>query len=229
MKTRSYFVVFVYIFAANIPFWIASHLIGLVLKGLVNDEFVLIGILSVFVRRRLTVGLLLIAIMLDMFNSIAATYLLSPSDMLRSARSLFEFAPAHLWDMVVIAICIATVCLLAALVSSSDLAGRERGCVASTLAVFILLCIMIDIGTGHIRVFRPDRMLGSVSLSRSPVRWLVVSELQQEPFRNAISAGRKDFGARSVNEGRWTRRDLSVATNEYDAPQHGFDFGRIMG
>jgi hypothetical protein len=50
MKVRAAFAIFVYIVAANIPFWVASHSIGLLLTGLFNVELVFIGILSLFVR-----------------------------------------------------------------------------------------------------------------------------------------------------------------------------------
>jgi Sulfatase len=189
MKTRSYFAVFVYIFAANIPFWVASHSIGLVLKGPFNDEFVLIGILSLFLRRTLTVGLLLAAILLDVLNSVATTYLLSPFDMLRSAGSLFEFAPSHIWDIVLVAFCIVMVCLMAAVASSCGIAGRERGYVAATLAGFIILCSGVDASTGHILALRQDRQLGTLCLTRLGTHFLVMSGLHRQGYQGLASAG----------------------------------------
>jgi Sulfatase len=189
MKSRSYFVIFVYLVVANIPFWIASHAIGLVLKGPFNDEFVLIGILSLFVRRALTVGLLLIAILLDMLNSVASTYLLSFSDMVRSVRFVPEIAPSHLWAIVGVAVCIAMVCRIAALASNSGIAGRERGYVASTLAVFIVLCAAFDASTGHVLAFRQDRQLGTVCLTRLGSHFVVMSGLHRQWFSSPVFAG----------------------------------------
>jgi hypothetical protein len=193
MKLRSYCAVLVYIIVANIPFWIACHSIGLVLKGPFNVEFVVIGILSVFLRRTLTVGLLLVAILLDILNSIATTYLLSPFDMLRSARFLFEFAPSHLWDIVLVSICIIMACLMAALASSSGIAGRERAYVAPTLAVFIILCSGVDACTGHILALRQDRQLGTLCLTRLGTHFLVMAGVHRQGYQGLISAGTNTF------------------------------------
>src|SRR5216683_7462857 len=96
MKTRASFAILVYIVAANVPLWIASQSLGLLSMGLFNVEYMVIGILAFFLRRSLTVGLLLVAILLDMLSGVSKTYMLSVSEMLRSARGLFEFAPSHL-------------------------------------------------------------------------------------------------------------------------------------
>ena len=45
VKVRVFFVTFVYLVAANIPLWIASRSIGLLLIGMFNAEFLIIGIL----------------------------------------------------------------------------------------------------------------------------------------------------------------------------------------
>ena len=75
LKTRVLFCVFLYGVAANIPFWIASRSVGLLVTGLFNVEFLIIGILSVFVCRKLTVWLLLVAIFQDMARGINVTYM----------------------------------------------------------------------------------------------------------------------------------------------------------
>jgi hypothetical protein len=189
MRPRSYFAIFVYIVFANIPFWVASHSMGLLFKGPFSDEFVLVGILSAFLRRTLTVVLLLIAILLDMLNSIATTYLLSASDMLQSARSLFEFAPSHLWDIVVIALCIVMVCLMAILTASNGIGNRERGYFVGTLAIFILLCATFDAATGHILASRQNRQLGTLCLARFGGHFLVMSVIERRRFEIPVSAG----------------------------------------
>jgi hypothetical protein len=189
MKTRSYFVILVFVFAANIPFWIASHSLGLILKGPFNDEFVLIGILSLFVRRWVTVGLLLAAMLLDLMNGIASTYMLGGAELLQSSRSAFEFVPSHLWDVVLTAICIAMVCLLVAMASGSGIVGRELGYVASILAVFLVVCVSIDVSTGHILAVRQDRQLGTVSLTRMGTHFLAMSGMHREWFVIPVFAG----------------------------------------
>lgn len=190
MKTRSYFVIFVFIVVANIPFWIASHSLGLILKGPFNDEFVLIGILSLFVRRWVTIGLLLVAILLDLMNGIASTYMLGGAELLGSSRSAFEFAPSHFWDVLVVAICIAMVCMLAAVASGKGIAGREREYVVSMLAVFLVVSVTIDASTGHILALRQDRQLGTFSLTRMGTHFLVMPRVHRRGFTGAVLAGK---------------------------------------
>jgi len=96
VRTASvFFVVFVYAIAANVPFWLAGHSMGLLLTGVFNVELLVLGMLSVFLRRWVTVVLLAIAVALDMVRGVSSTYLLSPLEMIRSARYLFEYAPSH--------------------------------------------------------------------------------------------------------------------------------------
>jgi phosphoglycerol transferase MdoB-like AlkP superfamily enzyme len=188
LKTRVFFFVFLYGVAANIPFWIASRSVGLLVTGLFNVEFLIIGILSVFVRRKLTVGLLLVAIFLDIARGINATYMLSPSEMLRSARYLSEPKSLHLWDVVVVTICIAMICLIVALASSDRASGRERRFIALSLAAFVVFCGAVDVKTGHIVSFRGDSFFSTPRLTRFPTHSLVMSELEHESFKNSFAA-----------------------------------------
>jgi hypothetical protein len=188
MRFRSYFVILVYVVAANIPFWVACYLMGLMFKGPFSDEVLLVGILSVFVRRTVTVPLLLIAISIDILSSVSATYLLNVSDMLRSMGSLVAFAPSRVWELGVIAICMAMVCFVAWLASSERIAVRERRWVAGTLATFLVLCWAVDATTGHILVARHDRQLGTVCLTRFGSHFLVTSWLQRRTLEIPVPA-----------------------------------------
>jgi phosphoglycerol transferase MdoB-like AlkP superfamily enzyme len=192
VKTRVFFFVFLYGVAANIPFWIASRSVGLLMTGLFNVEFLIIGILSVFVRRKLTFGLLLAAILLDIVGGINATYMLSPSEMFRSVRYLSEPKSLHLWDAVLVAICIAIICLLAVLGSGDRASGRERRFIALSLAAVALLCGVVDIETGHTMAFTGDSQYSATRLTRLPTHALVMSELAHvahESLKRSIVVG----------------------------------------
>jgi phosphoglycerol transferase MdoB-like AlkP superfamily enzyme len=192
VKTRVFFFIFLYGVAANIPLWIASRSVGLLMTGLFNVEFLIIGILSVFVCRKLTVGLLLVAIVLDIVRGINATYMLSPSEMLRSVRYLSEPKSLHLWDVVGVAICIALICLMAVLASSDRASGRERRFISLSLAVVAVLCGVVDIETGHTMAFLGDSQYSATRLTRLPAHALVMSELahaEHESFKRSIVVG----------------------------------------
>jgi hypothetical protein len=180
MKCRVSFAVLLYVVVANVPFWIASHAMGLLLGGLFNIELVVIGILSVFLRRAVTV---------DVLHGVNSTYLLSPSEMIRSARFLLEYAPAHLEGVVVVAVCIAAVCVMAVLAGEACSAGNERVYIVATLAVFAVLCWTVDLFAGRTAILREDRQLGAVRLTRVPTHSLVMSELRFETFHRTHVAG----------------------------------------
>lgn len=163
---------------------------GLLLIGIFNAEFLLIGILSVFVRRTVTVGLLLAAITLDIVRGIGSTYRFSPSEMLHSVRYLFGSSPSHLRQVTVIAICVAVVCLLAVFASSKGAHSREREFVVRTLLVFFLFCGVADAVTGHLGSYRSDVRSRIPRLTRFPLHFLVMSGWEHVKFRNSGLDGR---------------------------------------
>ncbi len=132
-EVRASFFFFVYLVAVNLPFWIASYSMGFLMKGLFNVELLAIGVLSLFVRRVVTVSLLLIAMVLDMLRGVNSTYMMSPFDMVCSARSLLEYGPSHLGHVVVVAGCMGVVCFLAVRAQGTRPVGWERVVIASTL------------------------------------------------------------------------------------------------
>ena len=209
MKRRFFSLFFIYIVAANITLWIASQVFGLLIKGLFDIEFVIIGILSAFLRRTLIVGLLLVAILLDLFAAICRTYLLSPSDLLRNARFFWDFAPSHLWEIAAITVCIAAICLAATLADRRRPASRESISDVLALGVFIILCGVVDITTKHTELFRQDSFSNSLRLTRTPTHELAMGALQHGPTpampgtnaRVASASGRLvgfDPGSRSL-------------------------------
>ncbi len=164
---------------------------GLRLKGPFGDEYVLIGILSLFVRRWIAVGLLLVAIGLDLLNGIASTYMLGIPELLGSAGSLREFAPSHLWSVAGVAICVAIVCVMAALVSDIGITGRERRYAASILGVFLLAGVAIDVATGHVLALWKDRQLGSVCLNRMGSHFIVMAGMHRRMVAYQLNVATK--------------------------------------
>jgi len=162
---------------------------GLLVTGLFNVEVVIIGILSVFLRRGLTIGLLLVAILLDILRGINATYMLSPSEMFLSARYIFESKSVHLSDIVVISICTALICLALSLISSGPMSVSERVFVASTLAVFALFCGVADVRAGQTKTLQGDSQFRNYRLTRFPAHSLVMSEWTQRRIKSSIATG----------------------------------------
>jgi hypothetical protein len=175
MKARSasiYFVFFVYVVAANVPFWIASRSMGLLLTGVFNFELVVVGMLSVFLRRSVTV-----------------TLLLSPLEMIRSARYLFEYVPSHLGDVVAIALCIAVMCLLAALAQNNCAMRRDRVYAVFALAVFLVGVGAVDMHEGRTSLFHGDYERSTLRLTRLPGHSLLMSEVMFRRLNSRLLRG----------------------------------------
>ncbi len=178
MRNRSVAAVFFYAIVANVPFWIASHYFGLVVKGWFNLEFVVIGILSVFIRRWITIALLAGAILVDLLSGIGSTYWLSGSEMICSADSVLAITASRISDVVLVLTSILCVCFAIKAVAGMDMTGRERTGIAVSLAIFLCMCAAFDVATGHTS-FRLDRQLGTIRLTRIPTHALYQSELDR--------------------------------------------------
>ncbi len=163
------------------------------MTGWFNVECVLIGILSLFVRRTVTGTLLFLAMLMDILRGVNSTYLLGPFEMARNARYVFEYAPSHLGGFAAIAICMVVICFLTALMQDNRSTGRERAYLASVLVAFAVLCRTVDVNRGLTSAFQGDFRQDTLRLTRFPAHSLVMSELQYEGFRRRHTAGEDTF------------------------------------
>ena len=194
MKVRAafvFFVFFVYAVAANVPFWIASRSMGLLLTGVFNFDLAVVGMLSVFLRRSVTVTLLAIVLVLDVLRGISSTYLLSPLEMIRSARYLFEYAPTHVGDIVAVMFLIGLICFMAAHAQDNRATDRERVYVVSALAIFVVVVGTVDVHERRTSLFHGDYERSTLRLSRLPAHELAMSEVMFWHFIHLRSAGSK--------------------------------------
>jgi hypothetical protein len=73
---------------ANFPMWIAGGLHRLDVAGWFNLDFLIVGILALFLPRAISACLLLIAILVDFLAEISLTYYIAPADILRNAPEI---------------------------------------------------------------------------------------------------------------------------------------------
>ena len=189
MKVRAAFFFFVYVVAANVPFWIATRSIGFLLTGVFNFELLVVGALSLFVRRWVAVVLLVVGMLMDIVRGIGLTYLLSPSEMMGSARFLPEAVPAHAWGAVAVAMAIGVVCFLVVLMPAAEMDGREQVCVLAGLVMFAAVCGAVDLQQGHTSLFHRDTLQSGLRFTRLPVHSLIMSQVQYEQSRSMRVAG----------------------------------------
>jgi hypothetical protein len=156
--------------------WLAAHVLGLQLAGYFNLELAAIGILVVAISPLPIWILLLCATALDIVSSISWTYMLPPFDLLQSARSVGEYLPSHVWALAAVVLALAVGSLASVVVLSRLESGHERRMAALILGTFSACCIITDLKTGQIRTFHPDKLVGSIRLTREPLRVLRLAQ-----------------------------------------------------
>lgn len=196
--------VFFYAVFLNVPYWIASRTLGLIPHGWFCIEYVLVGVIALFLPRFFSSLLVVLAIALDMLYAICSTYYIIPFQVLTNIRGLEHFSSQRIeW---VAAVGVVTLCFagLAVLftVSSASLGSRAK--VALSLIVFCFGIVSAQFafaqtGTGRAR----NLSLGidkrdSVSLAyysnirpaRFPSRWLLLRTLFQHRVEYEANSAR---------------------------------------
>ena len=144
------FFVFLYSVIANIPFWAASHWLGLLPLGWFCFEYVGVGFVALFVSRLLAVSLLLVIVAADVLCGVSKTYYLSPEECFSNSGFLRELPAARLLAVAAVCLLAFLVILLAANVPKWPLRGNYRlGAAGALFAV-----ALIGVGADYIAIFR---------------------------------------------------------------------------
>jgi phosphoglycerol transferase MdoB-like AlkP superfamily enzyme len=138
-----YFVV-LYAILANVPFWTASSLLGLLHNRLFCLEFLAVGFLALFISRISSGVLLFLAIAADLICGISQTYYLSPSECLRSSSFLYLISGKRLLLSGGILVITLLISLAAASFPLARMSKADRWIAAVCLAVFGLTCVSVD-------------------------------------------------------------------------------------
>jgi phosphoglycerol transferase MdoB-like AlkP superfamily enzyme len=137
------FVAFYAVFA-NIPFWAASHWLGLLPIGWFCLEYAVVGVLALFVPRILSAVLLLVIIMADLTSAVSKTYYISPTECLAQVGSIWELPGSRLLGVAIAAVLILLVISIAALLPVAAIRGTYRVFAAACLATFVILVLSAD-------------------------------------------------------------------------------------
>jgi hypothetical protein len=158
------FVLF-YAIGANIPFWAASHWLGLLPLGWLCIEYAGVGLLALFIPRILSAILLLIVIAADILSDVCKTYYLSPTDCLSNLVSLRDFSGARVLAIAAVLAATLLSVAFAALFPTKKIRGAQRAYAAISLLAFIFVAVSADYieiahETGHrpslLRIARPS-------------------------------------------------------------------------
>lgn len=195
------FVVFYAVFA-NVPFWTASHWLGLLPLGWFCVEYAGIGLLALFVPRILAAALLLAAIAADLTSAVSKTYYLSPADCLKGVGELQELPGDRLVAVATVAVLVLLTIAIAIALPVERIRGTCRSYAAMSLVAFAAIAVSADSfsvvrETGHwpnpFRTTRPGDSekfsdFRNLWINRYPILRLVHDEKLFGTDRSSMSA-----------------------------------------
>ncbi len=143
---HSYWILFVLFYAicANIPYWTASHWLGLLPIGWFCVEYAVVGLLALFIPRILAAVLLLLVIAADLLSGVCKTYYLLPMVCLKNFGMLCDFGGGRIIAGAIALVLILLLATIAALFPVEAVRGRYRVYAALALTLFIATIISAD-------------------------------------------------------------------------------------
>jgi hypothetical protein len=195
--TLIFFVAF-YAILANVPFWTASPLLGLMRNGLFCLEYAAVGLLALFVPRLFSAGLLFAVIAADLICGVSQTFYLSPAECLRNSSFLYLLSGPRLIIVGAVVVLTLLVTAIAASIPVGKITGIHRWIAAGCLVAFSIVSVSVDFvtvvrGTGKVpnpfRLATPGDSVKSsyysqLWISRLPMIRLVRNEIKSLEVRN---------------------------------------------
>jgi hypothetical protein len=136
--------IFFYAVLANIPFWTAGYLLGLLHNRMFCLEFALVGLVALFVPRIWAGVLLFLTIAADLICAISQTFYLSPAECLRSSSFLYLISGPRLLLVGGVIALVLLLCLIAASFPLARISKTDRWIAAACLVAFTLVCVSAD-------------------------------------------------------------------------------------
>ncbi|MFZ0319986.1 MAG: sulfatase-like hydrolase/transferase [Candidatus Sulfotelmatobacter sp.] len=205
LSTVVFFVVF-YAILANLPFWAASPMLGLMRNGVFCIEYAAVGLLALFVPRIYSGILLFLVIAADLICGVSQTFYLSPADCLRSSSFLLLLSGRRVILVLVVALLALLTALIAARLPVARIRGTDRWIAAGCLVVFMTGAVSADVvsvvrETGRLpnpfRLILPGDSVKSsffskVWVSRIPLVRLMRNEAKSIEVRGKVLASKTE-------------------------------------
>jgi hypothetical protein len=199
------FVLF-YVILANAPFWAADRWLGLLPVGWFCLEYAGVGLLALFLPRKIAAALLLVVISADLLSGVSRTYYLSPTECLANFFSLHQLPGARLLGMAAIVCLMLAVGAIAAFFPGRPIRGTSRQFAAASLIAFVVVVaaadwLIVSCNTGRtLNPLRPASLVDGfrrseregLKVSRYPIVRLVRSEIAYLEIRNTVRASSAD-------------------------------------
>jgi hypothetical protein len=172
-RFRWYFFLAGFLILPNLPLLLAGHSLNLLLSGYIDLDYLVIGLLSLFLPRAATFFLLLSAIVFDFIHAACATYLFSPSEFINSMRFGDMLSTTRIGTIAGALCLVVLICLLATACTTRYTAEKQRHIAIGVVLILLLILPLLQIGATR-RVFagREDD-LAAITLVRMPVLSLI--------------------------------------------------------
>jgi phosphoglycerol transferase MdoB-like AlkP superfamily enzyme len=173
----------------NLPLLLAAHALNLLLHGYIDLDYLLIGLLSLFVPRVVTFLLLLAAIILDFIHAACVTYLFSPAEFLNTMRYGGLLSTTRIGQIVAAFVAALLVCLACVACTSPRLNNRQRRVASATMLIPFVLLVLADLGSARDILLHPGDENNSARLSRTPTVGLLYSQMIYQRYERGLRLG----------------------------------------
>src|SRR5579863_5218099 len=148
-----------YTIVPNIPMWVAIPSLNLERHGTFSLEYMVVGVIALFVPRLLSATMLFGMISADVVYDICQTYVLSPEECLRSVTSIRDLSYGRILAAAIVTSLALLVATTAILLPAVSIEKRDKFVLAGYLfgtasAFFVVDVVIIARTTGQMPAFK---------------------------------------------------------------------------
>ena len=188
IKFRWYLFLLAFLVLPNLPLLLAAHPLSLLVRGYVNLDYLLIGLLSLFVPRIVTLVLLATAILLDFIHAVCITYLFAPAEFFHVVRYGGLLSTTRIGLIVAATMFTLLICLVTAVCTSRRASGQPR-----RIAFVILLVLIVLFALANLQTARRTRLLHNETvprrITRTPTLGLIYSQIIYDRYQRGLRVG----------------------------------------
>ena len=188
---RWYTFLLAFLVLPNLPLLLAARPLSLLLRGYINLDYLLIGLLSFFIPRAVTFVLLFAAIVLDFIHAACVTYLFSPAEFVQVMRYGGLLSTTRIGLIVAAFALTLLICFITTAFTSRRAQMRER-----RMAIVCMLILIAALGAADLRSGRQILLIHNETsdaaparLTRTPTLGLLYSQFIYERYGRGLRLG----------------------------------------
>jgi hypothetical protein len=183
--------VIAYAILPNAPFWIAGLYFVSPARAVFNLDYLVVGILGLFLTSRVVIPLFVVVFLMDVLSSTASFYFFSQHDLISAARFVTELPWQRTIDTAAILLVLGAVVALLARVTVGNYSPNTRRPVLAVLGGLLVVLAGLQAAHGvhlHQDYFSGRKLANSTVLKMSIVIWETAFEKESETLAPVHSA-----------------------------------------